>query len=662
MRDRFDLRLALRESVRRLEDHELVAAEDGRQAMRDNQGAGVSSEHLIEPSLNGRLSLGIERAGRLVDDHEPRLLDRRCSDHHTLSFPSRKLDALLPDTSLEPFAETRAEVDAEKAHHAPDLVIPDLGPAPIRETVDQVLADGPVEDLRALRDVAEHLLPARDPDATQVVSVDANRSSSGIHCTVQESRDRALPGTRGTDQSNLLTLLHREADAAQHLLRHAVRVRSRTCVRVRHVAELDANRVLRSQRHGIFRLRHLHGKRQRFAKAHEGRSAPVDLTFDAREEAHLLTGHASPRENADQLSHGLLAHPDLMADVQARGSDPEPVEHRAKGRASDVGEPDAAIHLHDRMVVRVHVPNLAFLLPGRLHALHELPALVPPAVDLAKRGVQGLHGGHDVPVEHERQPRVDEDRRGHDHARNRIHERQHEARDHERVERIDATEQKLCLHLVEPIEPLLDVRLREPVALFEVQSELLRKEHLVHAAFERHQVLAENQLDVVTRAPLREATEQVGCEDADERHPEGRHVVAVDRVDEDPHQERVEQADESREQAPAEHAPDPPSRSIVHELAPEPAKDVERPPHGRHVLPDGVTRLEGIVFFHTPSACLKSHLRKNRPARDEQDVPNFECTTLKNSTRSAHFLIQTQGFHRKHAQKFLQELFESCWT
>src|SRR5882757_196137 len=82
-----------------VEDDDLVGIDDGRQAMGDHY-RGAAAAHLFERALDFLLGAGVERAGRLVEQQDLRVLEDGTGDRHPLLRAAGQLQAALADGGL----------------------------------------------------------------------------------------------------------------------------------------------------------------------------------------------------------------------------------------------------------------------------------------------------------------------------------------------------------------------------------------------------------------------------------------------------------------------------------------------------------------------------------------------------------------------------------
>src|SRR4051812_6091106 len=71
-----------------IEHDDLVGVDDGGEAMGDHDG-GAAAAHLFQRALDLLLGAGVERAGRLVEQQDVRILENGAGDRHPLFFAAR---------------------------------------------------------------------------------------------------------------------------------------------------------------------------------------------------------------------------------------------------------------------------------------------------------------------------------------------------------------------------------------------------------------------------------------------------------------------------------------------------------------------------------------------------------------------------------------------
>ena len=106
-----------------LEHDDLVGMHDRRQPVRDHD-RGPAALDIFERALDLGLGAAVERAGRLVEDQDRRVLEQRARDRDALLLAARQLQPALADPRL--IAEWLAfdELgDRRAARRALDLVL-----------------------------------------------------------------------------------------------------------------------------------------------------------------------------------------------------------------------------------------------------------------------------------------------------------------------------------------------------------------------------------------------------------------------------------------------------------------------------------------------------------------------------------------------------------
>ena len=122
----------------------------GRKPVRDHEGGAVL-HHLVERGLHLHLGGGVERAGRLVEDQDRRVLHQRARDRDALALAAREHAAALADAGLEAFRIALDEIERLRARGGlANLLVGRLRPADA-----QVLADRAVEQQHLLEHHAD---------------------------------------------------------------------------------------------------------------------------------------------------------------------------------------------------------------------------------------------------------------------------------------------------------------------------------------------------------------------------------------------------------------------------------------------------------------------------------------------------------------------------
>ena len=105
-----------------IEHDDPIGLADGRQAVGDDQ-ARPPDEQAIERRLDQRLVGGVERARRLVEDEDLRVLEQRARDREPLLLAARQAIAALADDGLVSVGQAGDEVvDLRRPRRLRDLL------------------------------------------------------------------------------------------------------------------------------------------------------------------------------------------------------------------------------------------------------------------------------------------------------------------------------------------------------------------------------------------------------------------------------------------------------------------------------------------------------------------------------------------------------------
>jgi len=180
----------------------------------------VGDDHHGHPFLGQRLHhrqylahhLGIERRGRLVEQHDLRLHRQRPGDGHPLLLTARQL--VWPGVALVEYAHLGEQRVGAIAR------LPAGQTAHLRRRQREVLQHRPVgKQVEALEDHAD-LGAQRIQVGARIVhrhAVHHHTAARRLLEPVQAAQQRALAGARRPDHAHYLRILHRAVDAAQHL-------------------------------------------------------------------------------------------------------------------------------------------------------------------------------------------------------------------------------------------------------------------------------------------------------------------------------------------------------------------------------------------------------------------------------------------------------------
>ena len=128
-----------------VEDEYLVGALDGREAVRDDDGGAVAQDALDGP-LDELLGLGVDGAGRLVEDEERRVEGERAREGDELLLADREPRAALAHLGLEALGQALDEaVGVHLARGPADALVRDF-----RAPEADVAFDRPAEEEHVL--------------------------------------------------------------------------------------------------------------------------------------------------------------------------------------------------------------------------------------------------------------------------------------------------------------------------------------------------------------------------------------------------------------------------------------------------------------------------------------------------------------------------------
>ena len=94
-----------------VEDDDLIRMSDGPQAMGDDDYRFACAE-VSDRLLDKRLVLGVERGGRLVEEHHGRVFQKGPRNGEALTLPARERGAVLAQHRVEPLGKLLDELQA----------------------------------------------------------------------------------------------------------------------------------------------------------------------------------------------------------------------------------------------------------------------------------------------------------------------------------------------------------------------------------------------------------------------------------------------------------------------------------------------------------------------------------------------------------------------
>ncbi|KAJ6798774.1 PGP1 isoform X1 [Iris pallida] len=146
--------------------------------------------------LHAPLRLRVERAGRLVEQQDPRLLEERPRDRDPLPLPPGELRPSLPDPRLVPPRHARYELVRVRLRRRLHHLRLRRRLLPVRD----VLVDRRREEARLLRDDRDGVPERLQVVLADVLPVHQNAPGARLVEPLDQRQDRALPAPAGPDQ------------------------------------------------------------------------------------------------------------------------------------------------------------------------------------------------------------------------------------------------------------------------------------------------------------------------------------------------------------------------------------------------------------------------------------------------------------------------------
>ena len=178
-----------------LEHQDAGGVADGGEPVRDHEG-GAAFHHLGERGLHLGLGQRVERARRLVENEDRRILEQRARDREALALAAGEQPAAFAGIGLEAFRIAFDDVErlralAGRAH----LLLGRIGLADA-----QVLGDRAIEQQHLLEHDADVAAQARQREPANVHAVDLHHARLRIEDAVQQRERRRFAGAGRADQ------------------------------------------------------------------------------------------------------------------------------------------------------------------------------------------------------------------------------------------------------------------------------------------------------------------------------------------------------------------------------------------------------------------------------------------------------------------------------
>ena len=158
------------------------------------------------------LGAAVERAGRLVEHQDRRVLEQGAGDRDALLLAARQLEPALADHRFIAVRQARSMKSSIAAPRAAASI--SSWPRAVA-AVGDVVADRVVEQHRVLRDDADRRAQARLGDLRDVLPVDRDAPRRRIVEAEQQPRERRLAGARRPDHRDGRAGGHVEVDALE---------------------------------------------------------------------------------------------------------------------------------------------------------------------------------------------------------------------------------------------------------------------------------------------------------------------------------------------------------------------------------------------------------------------------------------------------------------
>src|SRR5690554_4888006 len=190
---------------------DLVRPLHGGEAVGYDEGGAPPHEDL-QRRLHKRLGLAVKRAGGLVQDEDPRVLQQRAGDGHALPLAARELDAALAHQRGVALVQPLDELGrVGGARGGPHLLVGGSGRA-----VADVGGDAAGEELRLLRHPADVRAQELERHASYVDAGQRDPALLGGEGTRDEAHHGALARAAGPHQRHDLSGSRRQRDLFQH--------------------------------------------------------------------------------------------------------------------------------------------------------------------------------------------------------------------------------------------------------------------------------------------------------------------------------------------------------------------------------------------------------------------------------------------------------------
>ena len=196
-----------------MDDDHAVGVLHRRKPVGDHQHRPVLHQ-LTERLLDQELALGVEVGGRLVQDQNGRVLQKRAGDGEALALPARELDPALAHGRRVALGQHRHELmDLRHPGGVLDVGLGGAGPA-----VADVVADGVGEEESLLGDDAHERPERGHGDFPDVAAVYFDAPGLDVVKARHEVHEGRLTRSRHADEGDHLPFAHGEGNVGERIL------------------------------------------------------------------------------------------------------------------------------------------------------------------------------------------------------------------------------------------------------------------------------------------------------------------------------------------------------------------------------------------------------------------------------------------------------------
>ena len=168
-----------------IDDEDAVGADHAREAMRQDQGRAALRQP-VEPALDDRLVLGIDRGQGLVEDQDRRIAQQRPGDRQALALAARQIDAALADQRLVAVRQLQDEVMRVGVARGGF----ELGLGRIRLAEAQILLDRAVEQIGVLVHHGDLAAQRLGIEGADILAADPHHPGLRVEEAQQQPGDR----------------------------------------------------------------------------------------------------------------------------------------------------------------------------------------------------------------------------------------------------------------------------------------------------------------------------------------------------------------------------------------------------------------------------------------------------------------------------------------